>query len=139
MAKNITLETDESVTEFLNSITDDAKRNDAINLAEIITKQTGYPAKMWGKAIIGFGSYHYKYDSGREGDAPLISFSPRAGSIALYFLLDQVRREMLLANLGKYKTNGGCIHIKKLSDVNLQILKTLIEDSSEYAKSHSRV
>ena len=139
MAKNITTEREESVTEFLNSITDDAKRDEAVKLVELFIAETGYSAKMWGKAIIGFGSYHYKYESGREGDAPLISFSPRAGTFALYFLLDQIRREILLADLGKYKTNGGCVHINKLSDINLQTLKTLIKESSEYAKSHTRL
>ncbi|GAB3955232.1 hypothetical protein GCM10028805_42200 [Spirosoma harenae] len=98
-------------------------------------KQTGFEPKMWGPAIIGFGSYHYKYDSGREGDAPLVGFSPRANAITLYLASSFAERDELVQKLGKHKTGKGCIYLKKLSDVDEDVLNQMIAKSVSYMKS----
>jgi len=134
MAKNKTIETTGSVTDFLNSITDETKRNDSFRLVEIIEAETGYTAKMWGPAIVGFGSYHYKYESGREGDAPIVGFSPRKAEISIYLMQNQAEREKLLPNLGKHKTDGGCIRIKKLQDIDIDVLREMTTSSVKYLK-----
>lgn len=129
MATNKTTETQASVSDFINQISDEAKRNDAIRLVDIFKNQTGFAAILWGPSIIGFGSYHYKYASGHEGDAPLAAFSPRASAISLYLHLPAEQREDLLQKLGKTKSGKGCIYVKKLSDINLDVLNELIEIS----------
>ncbi|MFY7911017.1 MAG: DUF1801 domain-containing protein [Emticicia sp.] len=129
MATNKTTETQASVSDFINQITDEAKRNDAIRLVDIFKNQTGFEAILWGPSIIGFGSYHYKYASGHEGDAPLVAFSPRASAISLYLHVPAEQREDLLQKLGKTKSGKGCIYVKKLSDINLDVLNELIEIS----------
>jgi hypothetical protein len=133
MAKNKTNETTGSVTDFINAVADEGKRNDSFAIAELMQQQTGLEPKMWGPAIVGFGSYHYKYDSGHEGDAPLIAFSPRANAISLY-MCSFDGREDLLKIFGKYKMAKACIYIKKLSDVDIKVFKQLISDSFEQAK-----
>lgn len=135
MAKNKTTETTASVADFLNSVTDETKRKDSFRLVEIMEEQTGFKAKMWGPAIVGFGSYHYKYDSGREGDAPLAGFSPRKAEISLYLSQDFEEKQKLLANFGKHKTGKGCIYIKKLQDIDEAILRQLITSSVNYMKN----
>ena len=134
MAKNKTIETTGSVTDFLNTVADDTKRNDSFKLVEIMEEQTGYKAKMWGPAIVGFGSYHYKYESGREGDAPLVGFSPRKAEISIYLMQDPAERERLLPDLGKHKTDGGCIRVKKLQDINIDVLREMTTTSVKYLK-----
>lgn len=134
MAKNKTFETTESVTGFINTIEDETKRKDCLKVAELITGITGLEGKMWGQAIIGFGTYHYIYESGHEGDAPLIAFSPRKNAITLYFEIKYPGREELLRDLGKHKIGGGCIYIKKLSDINIDILKKMIDASITYSR-----
>lgn len=129
MAANKTTETQASVSDFINQISDEAKRNDAIRLVDIFKNQTGFAAILWGPSIIGFGSYHYKYASGHEGDAPLVAFSPRASAISLYLHVPAEQREDLLQKLGKTKSGKGCIYVKKLSDINLDVLNELIEIS----------
>nr|WP_199002983.1 DUF1801 domain-containing protein [Flavobacterium sp. ASV13] len=131
MAKNKTTETESSVTDFINKIEDDAKKSDAFELVNIMQKTTGFDSKMWGPSIIGFGSYHYKYDSGHEGDAPLAAFSPRKAAISLYLSLSPENREELLSQLGKYKSSKGCIYVKKIADIDVEILKKLIVLSVE--------
>jgi hypothetical protein len=126
MAKNKTVETTESVDAFLNQFTDEIKRNDGHRLIVIMQEESGYDAKMWGDAIIGFGTYHYKYESGREGDAPLVAFSPRAHSFSLYISLSPGDKQVLLQTFGKYKISGGCIHIKKLADIDGGVLRKMI-------------
>lgn len=118
MAKNKTAETPINVTEFINRVKDEVKRKDSFTLIEIIKKQTGFDPKMWGTSIVGFGSYHYKYDSGHEGDSPLVGFSPRTSALTLYLCGHFENREELLEKLGKYKSSKGCIYIKKLEDIN---------------------
>ncbi len=134
MATNKTTETKANVSDFINQITDENKRNDAFRLVEIFQNQTKLAAKMWGPSIVGFGSYHYKYASGHEGDAPLVAFSPRATAISLYLHLPAEQREDLLQKLGKTKSAQSCIYVKKLADINLNVLNELIEVSMKTIK-----
>lgn len=129
MYKLKTLETDHSVLDFIESVDSLKKREDAYRLLEIFTETTGYEAKMWGPSIIGFGSYHYKYASGHEGDAPLVGFSPRKAKISLYFSLESEERACLLAKLGKHTTGKACVYINKVADIDVEVLKTLIQET----------
>ena len=132
MAKNKTTETNVSVDDFLNAVADETKRDDSFRLVQIMKEQTGFDARMWGPSIVGFGSYHYKYESGREGDAPLVGFSPRAKEISLYLYQEFTDREKLLQQLGKHKSGAGCVYVKKLKDIDIEILRKLISNSVEY-------
>ena len=130
MAKaNQTVETKASVAAYLKTIKDDKRRKDCAALVKIMTDTTGFPAKMWGPAIIGFGSYHYVYESGREGDAPLAGFSSRANAIALYFSTSFEKKDELLAKFGKYKAAKACIYIQKLEDIDTDILIKMTKNS----------
>jgi Domain of unknown function (DU1801) len=132
-AQNKTVETSNSVPAFLKTVKDEKKRKDCLAIVELIEKHSGMKAKMWGTAIVGFGSYHYKYESGREGDAPLIAFSPRASSIVIY--LSHIKEEKdLLKKLGKHKLSGGCAHIQKLEDIDTGILIKLMDISVKHLK-----
>lgn len=137
MKKNKTTETDNSVTDFIHSVADMTKQKDSLQLVKIFRAVTGLEAKMWGPGIIGFGTYHYIYESGREGDAPLVCFSPRKQAIVLYLSVKFERREELLQKFGKHTTGKGCIYIKKLEDINMEILKEMIALSVAYTKSKS--
>jgi len=129
MAQNKTTENENSVTNFLSAIEDKTKRDDAFSLVSLFEELSSFKAKMWGTAIIGFGTYHYKYESGHEGDAPIVGFSPRKDAFALYLSSEFPDRENLLSQFGKHKTGKACIYVKKLSDINLDILKKMIENS----------
>jgi len=118
MAKTKTTETGNSVTAFIKAVESEQKRNDSFRLVEIMQQVSGHPPKMWGPTIIGFGNYHYKYDSGHEGDAPLIGFSPRKAAISLYVFTGLEEHEHLLKDLGKYTIGKACIYVKKQSDIN---------------------
>ncbi|MEN0011507.1 DUF1801 domain-containing protein [Flavobacterium nitrogenifigens] len=135
MAKNKTTETQNSVTDFINAVENEVKRNDAFELLKIIEEITGFEPKMWGPSIIGFGSYHYKYESGHEGDAPLAGFSPRKTAMTVYFYLPEEKREALLSKLGKHTSSKACIYIKKLADINIEVLKKIILLSIEYTQN----
>lgn len=124
-----TKETDASVIEFIESVDHPKKREDAYRLLDIFTEVSGYEAKMWGPSIIGFGHYHYKYQTGHEGDAPLVGFSPRKAKISLYFAPGDREREQLLQQFGKHTTGKACVYINKLADVEEAILKALIQQS----------
>ncbi len=113
-----TQETENSVIEFIEMVASPKKREDAYRLLDIFTEATGYKAKMWGSSIIGFGSYHYKYQSGHEGDAPLVGFSPRKSKISLYFATGDEKREALLKNFGKHTTGKACVYINKVADID---------------------
>lgn len=128
MAKNKTQETTQSVPDFIENVKDIVKREDAYHITALMEEISGYPAKMWGPSIIGFGSYHYKYDSGHEGDAPLIAFSPRSTAIVLY-LGNFEDRQALLNEFGKHKTGKGCIYIKRLTDIDPDILRKMIQNA----------
>ena len=131
-SQNKTTATNNSVDAFLRSVADETKRNDSFELVKLMEKHSGFDATMWGQAIVGFGSYHYKYASGREGDAPLVGFSPRAKEISLYFTQEFAEKEELLKQFGKHRTGVGCVYIKKLQDVNIEVLAKLITSSVRY-------
>lgn len=135
--KNKTTETSVKVTDFINSfIETDQKKIDSFQLIELMTKWSGFEPKMWGPSIIGFGSYHYKYASGHEGDAPLIGFSPRKAAFSLYVFSPTEENKHLLEGLGKYKISKACIYVKKLSDINTNVLEKLCKSSIDYLNEH---
>jgi len=129
MADSKTRPTEVSVAAFINAITDPAKRADAKALIKLMQDAAGEKPKMWGPSIVGFGSYHYRYDSGREGDAPLIGFSPRKAATVLYNLIGSSDSKALLPKLGKHTTGKGCLYIKKLADVDQQVLEAMVVKS----------
>lgn len=133
MSENITKPTSLSVTEFIDAVENETRRSDSYVLFQLFEKITGYPPVLWGNSLIGFGSYHYIYDSGREGDMLMAGFSPRKQNLALYNT-GHVRYPELLNKLGKHKTGKSCLYINKLSDVNLDVLTELIETSYTYMK-----
>ena len=118
-----------SVEEFLGKVEDTQKRRDCFEILTIMQQVTKKEPKMWGPAIIGFGSYHYKYESGREGDMPQIAFSPRKQNLTLYIGVGDNSDNPLLKKLGKYTTGKVCLYIKKLADVDRKVLQELIADS----------
>lgn len=130
-----TTETELSVKDFIKKIPDEQRQKDALTIVDIMEKQSGFAAKMWGPAIIGFGSYHYVYESGHEGDAPLVGFSPRKTEFALYFCSVFDKREELLAQFGKHKATKGCVYIKKVADIKVDILKKMIAATIKYYKT----
>lgn len=137
MAKTKTTETAISVVDFINSYVDnDQKKADSFQLIKLMSKWSGFDPKMWGPTIIGFGSYHYKYASGHEGDAPLIGFSPRKAAFSLYVYSPTEENKQLLDDFGKFKLAKACIYIKKLSDINILILEKLCKTSIAYLNEH---
>ena len=126
MAENKTKATDANVADYLAAIDDEARRKDCEALADLMAKATKQPPRMWGASIVGFGSYHYKYASGREGDTCVVGFSSRKGDITLYGLNAAEDAAELLAKLGKHKAGKGCVYIKRLSDVDGKVLKQLV-------------
>lgn len=130
-----TKETDQSVIEFIEKVDSPKKREDAYQLLDIFTEVTGYEAKMWGPSIIGFGKYHYQYKSGHEGYAALTGFSPRKTKISLYLAPDNPARETLLLKFGKHTTGKACVYINKLADIDVEILKLLIQHTVSYLQS----
>lgn len=139
MAKNKTQTTDANVEDFINSFADtEQKRKDSFELIKLMQDFTGHEPKMYGPSIVGFGNYHYKYDSGHEGDAPLVGFSPRKSAISLYVFtgyLGHSEQEELLKDLGKFKMGKACIYVKKLSDINQDVLKKLMKSTIEFLQS----
>jgi len=129
MADNKTKPTKLSVSAFIDGLTDRARRADAKALVKLMQNATGEKPKMWGTSIIGFGSYHYKYDSEREGDMPLIGFSPRKAATVLYIMSGLSNSGALLARLGKHTTGKGCLYIKTLADVDHEVLEALVVKS----------
>lgn len=130
-----TKETDNSVYEFIENVENPKKREDAYKLVDIFSEATGYEAKLWGPSIIGFGSYHYKYESGHEGTAPFVGFSPRKAKISLYFAAGDPNREELLKNFGKHTTGKGCVYINKVADIDIAVLQALITHSVQYLQA----
>lgn len=129
MAKNKTTENDLIVSDYVSKITDTTKQSDFQKVIELMQKVSGFEPKMWGAAIVGFGSYHYVYESGREGDAPIIGCSARVNAITLYLGTNFENREELLNQLGKYKSSKSCLYLKKLEDINSKVLETMIKNS----------
>jgi hypothetical protein len=124
-----TKETQANVEEFLDAVKDEQKKKDSFKLLHLMQEVTGKPAKMWGDSIVGFGNYHYKYDSGREGDWFLTGFSPRKQNLSVYIVAGFSNYQDLMKDLGKYKTASSCLYIKKLEDINTEVLKELIKRS----------
>jgi len=129
-----TTETTKSVSSFVKSIEDKQRQKDCLAIIGIMEKQTGFDARMWGPSIIGFGSYHYKYESGHEGDAPLVGFSPRKAEFALY-IANFDGKEELLKKFGKHKTAKSCVYIKKMEDIDIAVLKKLTAGSVKHYQS----
>ena len=129
-----TRETENSVLVFIDKIERSGRWEDARRLLDLFQKTTGLPAKMWGESLIGFGSYHYKYASGHEGDAAIVGFSPRKAKISLYLAAGFPEREPLLAKFGKHTTGVGCVYINKLADIQIVILKEMIVRSVAFIK-----
>lgn len=134
-AKTKTTETKKDVRDFIQEFVDsEQKRDDSYELVRLMEEVSGFEAKMWGPSIIGFGTYHYKYASGHEGDAPILGFSPRKAAISLYVFSGDPEHEHLLKDLGKFKMGKACIYAKKLSDINEEALIKLMEASMEWVK-----
>lgn len=129
MATNKTVETETSVASFIDAIADERQRGDAREIVDLMERLSCHPAKMWGPSIIGFGQYHYQYDSGREGDMCRIGFSPRKGNTVLYLVDGFAKYDTLLARLGKHKTGKSCLYIKSLADIDQGVLSELITGS----------
>lgn len=137
MAKTKTTYTEIDVKDFLDSYVDnEQKKTDSLQLIELMKEWSDSEPKMWGPSIIGFGNYHYKYASGHEGDAPVIGFSPRKAAFSLYIYSDTEKSKLLLPNIGKFKMSKACIYIKKLSDIDVSILKELCMESIQYISEH---
>lgn len=137
MAKNVELKTklnDASVEDFINAVEDEAIRADCFEVAKIMKQATKAEPKMWGSSIVGFGSYHYKGASGREGDWMLVGFSPRKQNLTLYIMAGFDRYDQLMKKLGKFSTGKSCLYIKKLADVDKKVLKELVGESVQYMK-----
>jgi hypothetical protein len=134
MAENKTKATDASVEDYFEAIEDEMRRRDCEALAKLMAKATKHPPKMWGSSIVGFGSYHYRYESGREGDSCLVGFSSRKGDISVYGLNAAVDACELLARLGRHKAGKGCVYIRTLADVDLKVLAKLVAGAAAEKK-----
>lgn len=132
-SKNKTSPTGASVEAFINALPEQ-KKQDSNTLINMMKEVTGHEPYMWGPTIIGFGNYHYKYESGREGDAPIAGFSPRKAALSLYFESEFPGREDLLAKLGKHKAAVACVYVNKLADIDLGVLKKMIIASTKHTK-----
>jgi hypothetical protein len=135
MAEQKTKPTEQSVDGFLSKVSDEKVRDDCYALVKLMSKATGSPPKMWGPTIVGFGNYHYRYDSGHEGDACLTGFSPRKQNITVYVMPGFNQHADLLEKLGKHKAGKGCLYIKKLEDINSTVLENLIKQSVNFLKT----
>lgn len=127
MAENKTIPTSASVSDFLNALQDETLRKDSFAVMEAMSTVSGEKAVMWGENIIGFGQYHYKYDSGREGDFFRIGFAPRKSGLALYLSSGHKDLSDILVRMGKYKLSGSCIHVKRLRDVDIDVMNELFQ------------
>ena len=133
---NKTQPTTTSVESFLATIDDDGKRADASALAAVMAEVTGLQGRMWGASIVGFGSYHYRYASGREGDFFQTGFSPRKRALTVYVLSGFAEHQALLGRLGKHATGKSCLYIRRLADVDLGVLREIIEHSVRYIRAN---
>lgn len=129
MAENKTKPTEASVQAFLENVADERKREDSFTLVKLMQEVTGEEARMWGDTMVGFGNYHYQYASGREGDMMLVGFSPRKAALTLYIMSGLDDGDPLLNKLGKYKTGKACLYVKTLKDVDMTVLRQMVERS----------
>jgi hypothetical protein len=137
MAEAKTKPINESVKDFLNKISDEERRADCFRVAKIMEEITGEKPKMWGPSIIGFGSYRYKYASGREGDWPITGFSPRKKDLTVYLMMGFAKHGELMEKLGKHSSAQSCLYIKRLSDIHIPTLKKLIKLSVKDLKAYT--
>lgn len=137
MAENKTQKTGASVEEFLASVESKTRREDGFRLLQMMQEVTGLEPEMWGPSIVGFGDYHYRYESGREGDFFLTGFSPRKQSLSLYIMAGFDGCDGLLSRLGKHRKGASCLYINKLADVDLDVLRELVLQSFEHARANS--
>lgn len=135
MAENKTQKNDASVEDFLNSVENDRRREDSFVVLDMMKDITGEEPAMWGSSIVGFGTYHYKYDSGREGDMPIVGFSPRKQSLTLYIMTGFDDHKELRQKLGKHKVGKSCLYINKLSDVDEAVLREMVADSVAHMRA----
>jgi len=138
MAEPKTQRNDASVEEFLDAVADDQKREDCLTLLEIMKQATGAEPEMWGDSIVGFGTYHYKYASGREGDWMQVGFAPRKQNLTLYIMAGFSRYDELMKSLGKHSTGKSCLYIKKLDDVDMPTLRKLVQESVDHVSKANR-
>jgi hypothetical protein len=138
MAEMKTKPTDHSVEEFLNEVADEERRADCFQVAKIMEEITGEKPKMWGPSIVGFGSYHYKYASGREGDWPVTGFSPRKKDLTLYLMMGFQKHGELMEKLGRHSAAKSCLYIKRLSDIHVPTLKKLIKESVKELRAYTK-
>lgn len=135
MAENKTKRTKVSPKAFLDKQTDESRRKDCAKIVQMMKKVTGEEPRMWGPAMVGFGSHHYRYESGREGDIFVVGFAPRKTDLTLYLPGAIQGGQALLGKLGKHKTGKGCLYIKRLDDVDLGALEKLVQASVKHTKS----
>jgi hypothetical protein len=126
--------TDASVDAFLEAVPDPQRRDDARRLRAMMERVSAYPPHMYGPSIVGFGTYHYRYDSGREGDAPRIGFSPRAKELVIYLIGGFPRHQALMDRLGKYRIGKSCLYIRRLAEVDEAVLEELVRESLDYMR-----
>lgn len=139
MTENKTRPNNNSVIAFLNSVEGEEKRKDSHALLQLFKSLTLEPAVMWGESIVGFGSYHYKYDSGREGDMCITGFSPRKSNFSIYIMSGFSNYQDLLEQLGPHKTGKACLYVKRLSDIDMDALSEIIRSSYlHYKNKHSQ-
>jgi hypothetical protein len=138
MAELKTKKTNASVSDFVKNISDETQRKDAATLLAMMKKATKSEPKIWGTSIIGFGDYHYKYASGREGDWFVMGFAPRKGNMTIYFMCGLDVNADLLAKLGKFKRGGGCLYVKCLADIDIKVLQQLMNNAAKkkFVSSH---
>jgi hypothetical protein len=134
MAKNKTVETENSVADFLTTISDAKRREDCSIIINLINELSGFDPKMWGSSIVGFGIYNYKYESGHTGNAPLAGVASRKNALTVYLASNFEEKEALLSQLGKYKSSKSCLYIQKLEDIDIGILEQLVQKSIEHIK-----
>lgn len=137
MAENKTQQTDASVTEFLDRLEDERKRQDSYTIIELMREITNEEPKLWGPSIIGFGKYRYRYATGREDNWFLTGFSPRKANLTIYIIGGFDQHPALMERLGKHTTGKGCLYIKRLSDIDQGALRELVQQSVTFARQHS--
>jgi len=130
--RNKTRPTGAGVDTFLDAVENERRREDARTVKAMMERITGWEPRMWGPSIVGFGEYHYRYDSGREGDFLITGFSPRKKALTIYIMPGFARYDALMARLGKFRTGRSCLYINKLDDVDLSVLEELIASSVQY-------